>query len=211
MKGTKTKNGHKSSRGKGRKSKRGKRRNGGLGGFGSMATSYPQVARVGNEALNALGVIGGLAAGNMINKGVNMVVDKFMPMTEEQRSSGKFHWKKLVAPLGTFAAGAGVTAIGHALGATEGKNHTIHGSVTKHIGYGILGAGAYHGVKSVLDKDIFAGLGNSNADEAKFFTESSNMLKELVAKNPDFSPELEGLGAENVMTTLRNDGTDTII
>ena len=197
---SKTKRSAKSPRGKHGKKKRGKRKHLGLAGYGDFAAKNPMAARAVNETGNVLGLISGLVAGAMVKKGGDMVIDKFFPMTEEQKAADKFHWKKLLSPALTIGLGGGVTAIGNKLGA-EGSSHTIHGSIAKHVGYGIMGAGAVLGVKDTLNKDILAGLsgaGEDTAEEAKFFKESADMLKQLVKENEKFTPELpsgtDGIG-----------------
>lgn len=167
----------------------------------SGAEQY-QAAKKGLEAevTKPIGIIVGLVGSSLAGH----LLDK-VPFLKPDETIEGFQIKKVIKPATLIIIG------GTAVFASHGKK-SAGAAFANGLGWGFITGGAASGVKVILKKDVFAGLGASpdvtkKEIEADYYKAQAEDMAKLLEQNR-FTPELpalpelpegtSGLGAENV-------------
>lgn len=177
-----------------------KRRSRGMGAVGA-------IKNVAKDQLNPVGIFLGYAGGAFVGR----MLDKIEAIRPDATIE-KFQIKSLIKPAVLIGTGITISTI-------AGKKSGTGAMFFKNIGYGVTVSGGVALVKGVIKKDLFAGLGNAPAANAKYLAETKELLKKLIEENseqillPELSEEgTNGIGTNTVFTpTLQLDAMETIM
>ena len=154
----------KGGRKSGRKGGRGKRGGRGLGAVKAMGN-------IAKDQLNPLGIFLGYTGGAFVGR----MLDKIEAIRPDETKTG-FQVKSLIKPLVLIGGGITISAI-------AGKKSGTGAMFIKNIGYGVTVSGGVALVKGVIKKDLFSGLGNTPPVNAKYLSETKELLKKLIEDN----------------------------
>lgn len=193
---------HKTKTHKGKKHHKGhrKHRKGGLSGLGVVKAA----GTVAKDALNPLGILLGYAGGALAGR----MLDKVDAITPDATATG-FQAKSLIKPIALLAVGMTTSVI-------AGKKSGTGAAFVKNVGYGITVSGGVALIKGTLKKDFFTGLGAAPAVDAKYLSETKDLLTKLIednSKNIELPELVHGLGdGSSVYTpTMNLDESGTIL
>ena len=192
----KTKGSKTRKHGKKRHSKRG------LAGLGVVKAA----GAVAKDAMNPLGILLGYTGGAFVGR----MLDKIEAIRPDETKTG-FQAKALIKPLALIAVGTTISVI-------AGKKAGTGAAFVKNVGFGVTVSGGVALVKGVIKKDLFTGLGASAPVDAKYLTETKDLLKKLIEDNskdlnlPAPTGDMSGLNGNGVYTqTLQIDNMDTVL